>query len=88
VTAFLSYVPPLTPITADALKGVRWAAECARLMAARCPDDALGAIRRGAYKTVAEALFAAADEYERGVLNREGSDGGDEIQGASDPRVD
>ena len=57
-------------------------------MAARCPDDALGAIRRGAYKTVAEALFAAADEYERDHLNREATHGGDEIQGASDPRVD
>ncbi len=88
MTAFLTYAPPLAPVTPDTLKGLRWAAECARLMAARCPDDALGAIRRGAYKTVAEALFAAADEYERDHLNREATHGGDEIQGASDPRVD
>lgn len=88
MTAFLTYVPPLAPITPDTLKGVRWAAECARLMAARCPDDALGSIRRGAYKTVAEALFAAADEYERGVLNREATDGGDENQDAGVRRLD
>jgi len=80
VTAFLTYAPPLAPITPESLKGVRWAAECARLMAARCPDDAMGAIRRGAYKTVAEALFAAADEYERDTLNREVADGGGEAQ--------
>ena len=88
MTAFLTYAPKLAPLSPDSLKGVRWAAECARLMAARCPDDAIGSIRRGAYKTVAEALFAAADEYEHGILNREGSDGGDESQDAGVPRLD
>ncbi len=88
MTAFLSYVPPLAPVTPDALRGLRWSAECARLMAARCPDDALGAIRRGAYKTVAEALFAAADEYERITLNGEVADGRSEAQSTRERYAD
>lgn len=88
MTAFLSYVPPLVPVNPDSLRGVRWAAECARLMAARCPDDAMGAIRRGAYKTVAEALFAAADEYERNTLDREVNDARGEAQNTRERYAD
>jgi predicted TPR repeat methyltransferase len=88
VTAYIAYAPPLSPVTAETLKGVRWSAECARLMAAKCPDDALGAIRRSTYKMVAEALFAAADEYEHTVSVQGGDDGGREVHGAGDPRFD